>query len=177
MNDFNLSNIFSPWHGWRKFCNVNGFECSRMKDFNIFQNTFAMVEENFGISMVAHNSEWRISIYFIKIFSPWLKKILEFQWSEWRISPYFEIFSPWLKKKLEFQWSQMLQNEGFQLISKYFHLGWRKFRNFNAAEWKISIYFIKIFSQWLKKNLESRWSQICPQNKGFQHISKYFHHG
>ena len=156
-----------------------------------------MVEENFAMSMASNAPEWRISTYF-KILSPWLKNILEFQWSHiiqnegfqfisskyfhhgWRkfwnfngqnegfhhISKYFH--HGW-KKKLEFQWSQMLQNEGFQLISKYFHLGWRKFRNFNAAEWKISIYFIKIFSQWLKKILEFRYSKIL-QNEGFQHI-------
>ena len=136
--------------GRRKFRNFNGlkWQCCRMKDFNLFhQNIFTMVEENFWISMVSNAPEWEISIYFIKIFSPWLKKILEFQWS------------------------QRLQYEG---LLKYFRHGWRKFRISMvsiAPEWRISIFFIKIFSP---KLCYFKWSQML-QNEGFQLIlQKYF---
>ena len=72
MKDFNIfnQNIFTMVEG--NF----GISMVRMKDFNIVQNIFAMVEENFGISMVANAPEWRISINFIKIFSPLVEENL-----------------------------------------------------------------------------------------------------
>ena len=149
-----LSRIFSLW--LMKIWILMIWNCSRMKDFSYFsENNFTMVE-NFEFWSSEVFPEWRISAIFLRIFSPWLKNILNFDHLK------------------------LLQNEEFQLFFwEYFHHSWRKFWIWwsVAPKWRISAFFPRIFSPWLKKILNFdglKWLQ----NEGFQLFSReYFHHG
>ena len=109
----------------------------------------------------------------------------EFWWSEivpeWRISAIFlRIISPWLKKILNFDHLKFFQSEGFQpFFWEYFHHGWRTFWIliiWSCSRMKNFSYFSENIFTIVEENFEfdGQWLQ----NEGFQLFSReYFHHG
>ena len=69
--------ISSPW--LKKILDFDDLKCPRMKDLNhLSQNIFTMVIENFWIRIIWNFQKWRIWITYLRITSPWLEKILNF---------------------------------------------------------------------------------------------------
>ena len=80
-------------YGWWKFWILMIWNCSRMKDFSYFsENNFTMVEENFEFWSSEVFPEWRISAIFLRIFSPWLKNILNFDHLKLLQNEEFQLF-------------------------------------------------------------------------------------
>ena len=141
----------------------------------IFGNTFTMVEENFGFYSSEMLQSERISIHFWRIFSLWLKKILNFTTLKcsrmkdfhWFLDNTFTMVEEDFEFFLALECSRM---KGFPFISgEYFHHGWRKFRIlqlWNAPEWRISIHFWRTLSPWLKKILNFT-ALKCSRMKNF----------
>ena len=129
--------IFLPW--LKKILSCIAPECSQMKDFYcLLGNTFHHGWRKFWLSLLWDAPEWRISIDWLGILSPWLKKI-------WKISiDCYGILFTMVEENFDFYCSAMLQNEGALLIVREnFHHGWRKlwfFLLWNAPEWRISLH-------------------------------------
>ena len=98
------------------------------------QNIFTMVEENFVFwwPQMPQQNEGFIWAAYLRIFSPWLKKILDFDNLKFpRIKDLNHLsrhIFTMVEENFGFWWPEMPKNDGFEtLISIYFHHGWRKF--------------------------------------------------
>ena len=99
---------------------------------------------------------------YVRISSPWLKKIFDFRGLECLRMKDLDCLSQNIFTMVEenfwFSWSGMLQNEWFgRLISENLHHGWGKFLIFvvwNAPEWRIWIAYFRISSPEFKKIMD-----------------------
>ena len=150
----------------------------KMKDLNrLSQNIFTMIEENSGFwwSEIPKNEGFEPP--YLRISSPWLKKILDFDDLMGprmkNLNHLFQNIFIMVKENFEFWWSEIPKNEGFEpLISAYLHHGWRKFwilMIWNAQEWRIWTTYLRIFLLWLKKNLNFDQLEF-PRIKYLKHL-------
>ena len=140
----------------------------------------------FWILMISNAQEWRIWTIYLRMSSPWLKKILDLDdltcprmkdLTQSHLSP--NIFTM-VEESFWFWWSQMPKNEEFEpLFSKYLHQGRWKF-------WIYDLEFLRmkdlnhssqtVFTM-IEENFGFWWSEM-PKNEGFKAlITECLDHG
>ena len=123
--------ISLPW--FKKILDFDDLKFPRIKALNhLSQHIFIMVDENFVFwwSQMPQQNEGFIWTTYLRIFSPWMIKILDFddlkfpRMKDSNLSSK-NIFTM-VEEKFEFWWSEIPKNEGFEpLVSAYLHHGWR----------------------------------------------------
>ena len=149
----------------------------------LFSDCFHHGWRKFWILMIWNALEWRIWSIHLRLFSPFMKEILDSEWRIWTI--HLRLFSPWLKEILDFDglkcprmkdlnhlsqtiFTMVEENCGFWWSETppewriwtthldYFHNDWRKFRIlmiWNAPEWKIWSTHLRLFQHGWRKFL------------------------
>ena len=105
--------------------------------------------------------KWRIWTAYLRIPSPWLKKILDFDDLKCLrmkdLSCLSQINFTMVEENFELWWSLIPKNKGFELlISEYIHHGWRKFwiLMISNAQWRTWTTDLRISLPWLMKILD-----------------------
>ena len=143
----------TPW-------NTISYRWSQMPQ-NIFTMVGQMLSEylhhgwgKFWTLIIWNAQEWSIWTTYLRMSSPWLKKILDYDDLKCpRMKDLIHLsrhIFTMVEENFGFRWSEMPKNEGFdQLISKYLHHGWRKFWTlmiWNFQEWSIWTTYLRLYS-------------------------------